>query len=67
MMWQPLESHPEPESPDGEPYWKSPASGYPGALAEKQPDPGSEPVPELPVEPDAVPNTPAPDSDERSN
>lgn len=51
LKWEPLETRPEPESPDGTPYWKSPASGYPGAVAETPPDPGPEPDPETPVEP----------------
>lgn len=56
LVWEPLESQPEPESPDGTPYWKSPASGYPGAIVEPPTDP--EPVPETPTEPDPEPETP---------
>ncbi|MFD6219261.1 hypothetical protein [Nocardia asteroides] len=51
LVWEPLETQPEPESPDGTPYWKSAAAGYPGAADEPAPDP--EPVPETPVEPEA--------------
>ncbi len=51
LMWQPLETRPEPESPDGTPYWKSAESGYPGAITEPVPEPEPEPVPEEPAEP----------------
>ncbi|MEU4414446.1 hypothetical protein [Nocardia salmonicida] len=57
VLWTPLETSPEPENPDGTPYWQSPESGYPGAIVEQptdpEPDPGTE-VPTDPVEPDPL-------------
>ncbi|MFD4443417.1 hypothetical protein ACFWPK_26940 [Nocardia sp. NPDC058519] len=52
LKWEALETRPEPESPDGTPYWKSAESGYPGAIVEPEPEP--EPEPELEPEPEPV-------------
>ncbi|MFD6392795.1 hypothetical protein [Nocardia sp. NPDC060259] len=62
VFWTPLESSPEPESPDGTPYWQSPESGYPGAI-EQPTDPEPDPGTETPTEPDPATEPPSDEPD----